>query len=136
MTLVEYARQLRPLIEKAAQSLPDAEALSGVALFPHWAVGVVYSAGEKVRYNGVLYSVLQAHTSQENWAPTEAPSLFAKVLIPDPSIIPEWEQPDSTNPYMKNDKVRYNGVVYESLIDGNVWSPEAYPAGWRVVEEV
>lgn len=134
MTLTEYARQLRPLIEKAAQSLTDEEALVGVALFPHWAVGVAYAAGEKVQYNNVLYTVLQAHTSQETWTPTDAPSLFAKVLIPDPTVIPEWEQPDSTNPYMAGDKVMYNGVVYESLIDNNVWSPEAYPAGWQVVE--
>jgi len=135
MTLVEYAMQLRPLIEKAAQSLPDEDALNGVALFPHWAVGVDYTAGQKVQYDGVLYTVLQPHTSQETWSPAAAPSLFAKVLIPDPTVIPEWEQPDSTNAYKKGDKVRYNGVVYESLIDGNVWSPEAYPAGWRVVEE-
>ncbi len=65
MTLVEYAKLLRPLIEKAVQSLSDNDALSGVALFPHWAVGVDYSVGEKVQYNGVLYSVLLAHTSQE-----------------------------------------------------------------------
>ena len=134
MTLTEYARQLRPLIEKAAQSLPDEDALNGVALFPHWAVGVAYTAGQKVQYNGVLYTVLQAHTSQETWTPTAAPSLFAKVLIPDPTVIPEWEQPDSTNGYSKGDKVMYNGVVYESLIDNNVWSPETYPAGWQVVE--
>ena len=99
------------------------------------AVGVYYSVGEKVQYNGVLYSVLLAHTSQENWTPTEAHSLFAKVLITGPSVIPEWEQPDSTNPYMKGDKVRYKGVVYESLIDNNVWSPEDYPAGWQIVDE-
>ena len=95
---------------------------------------MAYAASEKVQYNSVLYTVLQAHTSQETWTPTDAPSLFAKVLIPDPTVIPEWEQPDSTNPYNKGDKVMYNGVVYESLIDGNVWSPEAYPAGWQVVE--
>ena len=135
MTLVEYAKLLRPLIEKAVQSLTDNDALSGVALFPHWAVGVDYSVGEKVQYNGVLYSVLLAHTSQENWTPTEAHSLFAKVLITDPSVIPEWEQPDSTNPYVKGDKVRYKGVVYVSVIDNNVWSPEDYPAGWQIVDE-
>ena len=57
------------------------------------------------------------------------------ILIPDESVIPDWEQPDSTNPYKKGDKVRFNGVVYESLIDGNVWGPTAYPAGWAVVSE-
>lgn len=57
------------------------------------------------------------------------------MLITDPSVIPEWEQPDSTNPYMKGDKVRYKGVVYVSLIDNNVWSPADYSAGWQIVDE-
>lgn len=134
MTLIEYARQLRPLIEKAVQSLPTEDALNGVTLFPSWAPGIAYEASQKVQYNGVLYTVLQAHTSQENWTPTNAPSLFAKVLIPDANVIPDWEQPDSTNAYKKGDKVRFGGKVYESLIDNNVWSPTAYPAGWLQVE--
>lgn len=134
MTLIELATKLRAFIEKSAQSLEDADALEAVTLFPSWAANTAYTTGTKVRHGGVLYSVLQDHTSQTGWEPGVAPSLFAKVLIPDPSVIPEWEQPDSTNPYKKGDKVTYNGVVYESLIDNNVWSPSAYPAGWRVVE--
>lgn len=86
-----------------------------------------------MRYNGVLYSVLQAHTSQDTWQPDVAVSLFAKVLVPDPDTVPEWEQPGSTNPYMKGDRVLFEGTVYESLIDNNVWSPTAYPAGWKAV---
>jgi len=62
-----------------------------------------------------------------------APSLWTKVLIPDENVIPEWEQPDSTNPYMKGDKVMFDGKVYESTIDNNIWSPAAYPAGWAEV---
>ena len=54
---------------------------------------------------------------------------------PEPPDIPDWVQPTGAHDaYQKGDKVRYNGVIYESLIDGNVWSPEAYPQGWRVVE--
>ena len=134
MTLTEYALQLRPKIEQAAQSLDDATALEAVVLFPVWKPNTAYEAGMKVRHAGILYAVLQAHTSQDGWTPDAAPSLFAKVLIPDPDVIPDWEQPDSTNAYMKGDRVRFNGKVYESLIDGNVWSPEAYPAGWQEVD--
>ena len=55
---------------------------------------------------------------------------------PEPEDIPEWVQPTGAHDaYMTGDKVRYKGVVYESLIDGNVWSPETYPQGWAVVEE-
>lgn len=133
MTLTELAKKLRPLIEQAAQSFTDETALEAVSLFPSWQSGIDYTVGQRVRYNGVLYSVLQAHTSQDTWQPDVAVSLFAKVLIPDPDTVPEWEQLGSTNPYMKGDKVLFEGTVYESLIDNNVWSPTAYPAGWKAV---
>lgn len=134
MTLTELAQNLRPIIEKGASLLDDADALKGVELFPAWKVGQSYTTGQRVRYDGVLYSVLQPHTSQDNWRPNETASLYAKVLIPDENEIPEWQQPDSTNAYKKGDKVRYKGKVYKSLIDNNVWSPDDYPAGWEIVE--
>lgn len=134
MITKERAYALRAMIEKAAVSLDDTDALKAVELFPEWSATAHYEADERVRYDGVLYRCLQAHDAQDGWTPADAPSLWAKVLIPDPEVIPEWEQPDSTNPYMKGDKVRYNGKVYESLIDNNIWSPEAYPAGWSEVE--
>ena len=86
-------------------------------LYPTWRAEVEYVVGDRVLYSDVLYKVLQDHTSQETWIPTDAPSLFAKVLIPNENIIPEWEQPDSTNAYMAGDKVTYNGKIYMSIID-------------------
>lgn len=130
MTLVELAQKLRPYIEKAALSLSDEDALEATNLFPTWNPEAQYTTDERVRYEGTLYKCLQSHTAQAAWTPTAAPSLWAKVLIPDPNVIPEWEQPDSTNPYMKGDKVMFEGNVYESTIDNNIWSPSAYPAGW------
>lgn len=132
MTPQEKARTLRPLIEKAVISLNDEDALSGVELFPAWEVGVPYEVDTRVRYENILFRCLQAHTSQETWTPTDAPSLWAKVLIPDPGVIPEWEQPGSTNPYMMSDKVRHNGNIWISTIDNNVWEPGVY--GWDIVE--
>ena len=133
MTLLELARKLRALVELAAQSLEPADALEGKELFPEWQADTSYAKDYKVRRAGILYACLQAHTSQYGWAPELAPSLWAKVLIPDPEVIPDWEQPDSTNAYMKGDKVRFDGKIYESLIDNNVWSPAVYPAGWQEV---
>lgn len=131
MTLLELARKLRPYIEKAAISLSDEDALEAVDLFAKWdpAHGV-YNVDDRVKYQGILYKCLQMHNAQAAWAPTDAPSLWAKVLIPDENVIPEWEQPDSTNAYMRGDKVSFEGKVYESAIDNNIWSPAAYPAGW------
>lgn len=122
-----YQTKLRSISDGAALKVPE--------LFPHWSGNSKeYVKDDKVLYDGVLYKVLQNHTSQEGWTPTSAPSLFAKVLTSEGGIL-DWEQPDSTNPYMKGDKVKFNGKIYESVIDNNVWSPEAYPQGWKEVEE-
>lgn len=133
MTLIELARKLRPYIEKAAMSLSEEDALEAVQLFPNWRPDAAYLADDKVQYEGILYKCLQSHAAQEAWTPAAAPSLWAKVLIPDENVIPEWEQPDSTNPYMRGDRVMFEGEVYESAIDNNIWSPTAYPAGWTKI---
>lgn len=135
--IIERAMAVRAKMERVTVKLDDTEALDYVELFPAWnGNGIEYAVDDRVRYNGDLYKVLQAHTSQAEWNPVDAPSLFAKILIPDPDVIPVWEQPDSTNPYMTGDRVHYpdaDGPVYESLIDNNIWSPEAYPAGWQEI---
>lgn len=107
-----------------AQTLTDEQALTVQAIYPKWnAKSVVYAVDHKVMHDGILYKCLQAHTSQPDWIPTAAPSLWTKVLIADPTVITQWEQPDSTNPYMAGDKVTHNGKTYESLVDNNVWEP-------------
>ena len=104
-------------------SATDEQALEVPVLYPAWKTGKSYKQGDRVLYEGVLYKVLNDHTSQSDWTPSTVPSLFAKVLISDPNVIPEWEQPDSTNPYMKGDKVTHNGSTWMSLVDNNVWEP-------------
>lgn len=122
----EYQASLMSISEDVALEIPD--------VFPVWSGdGVEYKKDTKLTYNGVLYKVLQDHTSQESWTPNAAPSLFAKVLVSEDGTPQEWQQPDSTNPYNKGDRVLFNGKTYESLIDGNVWSPSANPAGWKEV---
>lgn len=133
MTLLELARKLRPLLELAAQSLEPADALEGIELFPTWKTDTAYNVGYKVRHDGILYICLQDHTSQVGWEPDVAASLWAKVLIPDTEKIYDWEQPGSTNPYQKGDKVRHVGKVWVSDYDNNVWEPGVF--GWSVVSE-
>ena len=132
-TLVDLAVKLRPYIEKAALSLDDEDALEAVQLFPRWNESAEYKVGDKVRLQNVLYKCLQDHIAQPTWSPIAAPSLWAKVLIPDPEVIPEWEQPDSTNSYQIGDKVTFEGKAYECVIANNIWSPAAYPAGWKEI---
>ena len=123
------ARRLRELIEALADFLEDGEALEAPELFREWDGGAVYETGQRVRYEGILYRCLQDHQAQAGWTPTAAPSLWARVLIEDPDTVPEWVQPDSTNPYMKGDRVTYQGKVWRSLVDQNTWVPGEY--GWE-----
>lgn len=138
----ERALQLRAMIEKASVSLPDEDALEAVELFPVWAADTAYAADQRVRYNGssgtptpTLYKCVQAHTSQAGWEPDKTPALWTEVAKP--GEIPVWRQPTGAqDAYNKGDRVHYpdaNGPVYESTVDNNVWSPEAYPAGWKEI---
>lgn len=126
--IVERARHIRKQIETMAQNLNDETALDYKELFKNWSNSETYELGDKVRYEGNLYRCLNPHTSQETWTPTDAPSLWARVLIENPDVISEWVQPDSTNPYMTGDKVSHNGKTWICYIENNVWEPGIY--GW------
>lgn len=61
-------------------SVDDATALRMMAYYPDWTVGTAYAAGDRVVYNGDLYKVLQAHTSQGTWLPgTGTESLYTRI---------------------------------------------------------
>ena len=136
--VVSRARVLRAGMEEVSASLTDEKAVELPEFFPAWNPdSCEYSVGDRVRYDGTLYKVLQAHTSQASWTPEAAVSLFAEILPgQDGTEIGEWVQPGSTNGYKKGDRVIFNGKIYESIYEGdggNVWSPEAYPQGWQEV---
>lgn len=191
----EEVEEMRSSINAITALLPDETAIEYPILFKEWKANVNYSVGDRIRYRQGLYKVLIAHTSQATWTPDAAPSLFAILLNPDPNIIydwiqpdstngyangarvyhngdiwtstadnnvwepgtvgapwisdaeasqtepdeteeiPEWTQPDSTNPYNIGDRVMFEGNIYESTIDNNIWSPASYPAGWQLIIE-
>lgn len=127
------AKQLRKLIEQLAITLDDETALTGVELFPAWVVGKAYAVNDRTQYNGTLYKCVQAHTSQADWTPDATPALWVVVSMDE---YPEWVQPTGAqDAYNTGDIVSYKGKLYRSVIDGNVWSPEAYPAGWETYEK-
>lgn len=114
-------------------TLTDEQALEVPTFFPAWETGYPYKAGDRVLYRDVLYKCLTEHTSQADWEPDAAPSLWAKVLTdPGGEVLP-WEQPESTNPYMTGDRVTHNGKTWQSTVDNNVWEPGVY--GWVEVQE-
>lgn len=95
MSYIESARKMRPIIERAAQSLDDAAALAAIPLYPEWAANTAYSAGFKVQRGGKLWRVVQAHTSQAGWEPENTPSL--------------WEQINETHTGELTDPIPYDG---------------------------
>ena len=119
----------------ANQVTDDAIALTIQEFYDIWEEGATYPVGRYITHNDILYKVLTEHTSQATWTPDVSHGLFAKVLI-DPSgeTILDWVRPDSANAYMIGDKVKYEGIIYESIIDNNIWSPTEYPAGWKLIE--
>jgi len=134
MTPQEKARQLRPLIEKAAVSLDDADALEAVELFKSWYSGIAYQTDERVRYGDKLYRCVQSHTSQADWEPDRTPALWTEVAKP--GEIPVWKQPTGAqDAYMTGDKVHYptaDDPIYVSTVDNNVYAPTVW--GWELLE--
>lgn len=132
---LEYLQSMLRQAKVSARNNSDAEALDVKNLYEDWEMiqnGTELVVGTYLNYNTNLYKVLQTHNKQSTWDPEDAPSLFAKVLIPDPEVIPDWEQPSSTNPYMKGDKVKHIGYIWQSLVDNNVWEPsDAVPTLWE-----
>lgn len=140
MTREQAAEQLRKALQMYCQTLTDEQAMEVATVYPAWAAGITYKAQEMVTYgvNEVgdpqLYRCVQAHTSQDDWTPDVTPALWSAIGLA-PDDVPIWSQPTGAHDaYNIGDRVHYPGAsdpIYESLIDGNVYSPDAYPAGWR-----
>ncbi len=141
MTVIEQAQALREAIDFAGATLNDEQALVCVRLYKPWKVGNWYDIGDFLTYgfNSVgdpqLYKVNIEHTAQADWTPDTSPSLFTPIGL-DEKGYPVWSQPTGAHDaYNKGDIVNYNDVLYKSLIDGNVYAPDAYVAGWEVYVE-
>ncbi len=142
MNKIQAAEQLRRALQMFAASLTDEEAMEVAAVYPAWADNKAYKVNDLVTFgeNGVgdpqLYRCVQGHTSQADWTPDKTPALWSAIGLA-PDQIPVWSQPTGAHDaYDTGDRVHYpdaDSPVYESLIDGNIWSPEAYPAGWEMV---
>lgn len=141
MNKAQMMEQFRKAVQLFAASLNDEQAMEVATIYDSWVADKAYSAGEFVTYgeNSVgdpqLYKVVQAHTSQLDWLPDQTASLYTPIGL-DNSGYPVWSQPTGAHDaYNKGDIVNYNGSLYQSLIDGNIWAPDAYPAGWAAYEE-
>lgn len=121
-------------------TMTDDEIVSVAGVFPKWQAGVHYTMGQIISYginslgDPQLYKVISSHTSQSDWTPDTAASLFDAFGLDESGYV-IWSQPAGAHDaYAKGDIVNYNGELYESTIDGNVWAPDIYPDGWKKVE--
>ena len=131
MSYYENALKMRPIIEKAAASLSDAEALEAPMLFPSWKAGTDYGADQRIEYGGTLYRCVQAHTSQTDWTPPATPALWVVVSLEE---WPDWVQPTGAHDaYAAGAKVSHAGKHWTSNVDANVWEPGVY--GWTEVAD-
>lgn len=137
MNKIFLAQQMNRFVQMSVQSanLTDEQAMQIADLYPDWAAMKAYAADEIVKF-GVnadgetqLYKVIQAHTSQADWTPDTAASLYKKIGFTDDGVS-IWTQPlGATDAYMKGDVVSFENQLWESTVDNNVWQPGVY--GWE-----
>lgn len=139
MNKLQAAEQFRKALQMFAQSLADEDAMEISAIFPKYETGKNYKENEMFTYgvNAVgdpqLYRVVSAHKAQADWTPDATPALYVPIGLNEAGH-PVWSKPTGAHDaYSTGDVVDYNGALYESLMDGNVYSPEEYPAGWKAV---
>ncbi len=136
---LEIRKALQLFLSTLDVDTNSAAMLEVPSVFPKYQVGKAYRMKEVFSYgeNSVgdpqLYQVLQDHISSAEWTPDTTVSLYKKIGVTEDGY-PEWVQPlGATDAYNTGDIVSYYGTLYKSKIDGNVWSPEAYPAGWESI---
>lgn len=128
----EAALKKAEAIRKTHAIMTDAQAYDCRDALMPWRAGCEYTAGERFSHGGGFYRVLQAHTSQAEWLPPDAPSLYVKIADPAEEW-PEWVQPaGATDAYEKGAKVSCDGKHWVSTADANVWRPGVY--GWEEAE--
>lgn len=140
MNRLQAIEQFRKAVQLFVQTLPDEQAMEVATVFPKYEVGKSYKANEMFTYgvNDIgdpqLYRVVMEHTSQEDWLPNITASLYTPIGLTDEGY-PIWSRPTGAHDaYNMGDIVDFNGELYKSLINGNTYSPEEYPAGWEIVK--
>jgi hypothetical protein len=141
MNKLQMAEQLRKALQMFVRSLTDEEAMEVATVYPQYEVGKAYKVDDIFSYglNDVqdpqLYRVVQDHTSAEEWIPSATPSLYVAIGLTEEGF-PVWSRPTGAHDaYNMGDIVDYNGTLYSSLINGNTYSPDEYPAGWKIYTE-
>ena len=128
------AIRLRAIVETAAVSLDDQKASEAAALFPRLkGDGSLIPAGMRVNYGGTIKRAAVDLWDTEASSPDNAPTLWEDIAYrAGYRIAPEVFT--ATNAASKGERIWFGDVLYESTMDGNVYTPEQYAAGWEMIE--
>ena len=127
------ALRLRAIVEQAAASLPDKEASEGAALFPRLKQdGSLIKAGTRINWRGTIKRAAVDLWDTDANNPDNAPTLWENIAYRQGyRIIPATITAGAA--FAKDECGWWGDVLYKSLIASNVWTPDAYPAGWEAV---
>lgn len=129
--LTDMQKELVNLLQGTLPTAPAEIAQQNVDWYKEWTAGENLTVGIRRAYEGLLYEVIQAHTTQTGWEPPNVPALFKRVWTEE---YPEWVQPTGAHDaYANGDKVSHNGKKWVSTVDSNVWEPGVY--GWEEITE-
>lgn len=142
MAAIEKVDTLLPALRKLVRidELTPDDVADLIALYESWEPGQAVGVGDIRSYDGKLYKVVQAHTTQADWTPDATPALWTEIAPPETEdgeeIVPDFVQPTGAHDaYKTGDKVLFEGKIYESTINANTWSPTEYPQGWKEVTD-
>ena len=129
----QEAQTIRGFIETAAEGLDDAAASQMALLFPGLkGDGSLVKSGTRINWNGVVKRAAVDLWDTETNNPDNAPTLWEDLAYIDGiRIIPEVITVGTA--FSKGEQGWWNGALYESQADNNVWTPDAYPAYWTEV---
>lgn len=130
---ITKARKLRPIIVQAAASLDDASASNAAELFPALKQdGSLIKTGTRINWHGTIKRAANDLWDTAENSPDAAPALWEDIAYREGyRIIPATITAGTA--FAKDECGWWGDVLYRSLIDANVYTPEQYAAGWEVV---
>lgn len=130
---LEAAKALRQTMDAAGKLLTDQQASTVAALYPTLrGDGALVKEGTRIRWGGrLLRAAADLWDSAEN-APDAAPELWEEIAYREGiRVIPETLTAGTA--FQRDELGWWGDALYLSLIDNNVWTPEAHPEGWEAV---
>ena len=119
----------RKAADELLDTLPDEDVETLTYLYPRWEPGLDVAVDDKLRHEGILYKVIQPHTTQADWAPPQVPALFVRFREPTGGVM-EWVAGEEV---AVGDRRTYQGTTYEALQAHTTqagWEPDATPSLW------